>query len=222
MEYKLSSSFLWDIFISHASEDKDSVAIPLSKFLEQKKIIVWIDNQELMPGDSIRRKIDEGLAKSKYGTVILSKYFFGKEWPQKELDALIARERFGARVIIPIWHRITEEEIASFSPILADRFAIDTSKGIEIVASEIAHVINYNNKISLKTENESLLSWKDLHFLTRQSIDPKPLGKVMRVGMNAHLSDSALRSMIITRNETGKPTYLLRNEYETRLLNRKI
>ncbi len=222
MELKLSSSFLWDIFISHASEDKESVAIPLSKLLKQKEIIIWIDNQELMPGDSIRRKIDEGLVKSKYGAVILSKYFFRKEWPQKELDALITRERFGARVIIPIWHEITVEEVASFSAILADRFAIDTSKGIELVASEIARVINYNNEVFLKTENESLLSWKDLHFLTSQSVDPKPLGKVRREGMNAHLSDHALRSMILSRNEISKPTYLLRKEYETRLLKRKI
>jgi len=66
-------------------------------------------------GDSLRRSIDGGLAKSRYGVVILSKKFFEKEWPQKELNGLVARENGRGKVILPIWHNVTKEQVTSFS-----------------------------------------------------------------------------------------------------------
>jgi hypothetical protein len=53
---------LWDIFISHASEDKAEVARPLQKILEGAGLRVWLDENQLEIGDSLREKIDEGLA----------------------------------------------------------------------------------------------------------------------------------------------------------------
>jgi hypothetical protein len=62
---------------------------------------VWLDDCELTLGDSLRRSIDQGLAQSRFGVVILSPNFFAKEWPQKELDALVSREDGGQKVILP-------------------------------------------------------------------------------------------------------------------------
>lgn len=81
----------YDVFISHASEDKEEVAQPLAEQLKQVGLEVWLDEFELKLGDSIRRKIENGLAESRFGIVILSPDYFRKEWPQKELDALIAK-----------------------------------------------------------------------------------------------------------------------------------
>ena len=81
----------WDAFISHASEDKEFVR-PLADALRARHLSIWYDEFTLLLGDSLRRSIDRGLARSKYGIVILSKKFFEKEWPQKELDGLVARE----------------------------------------------------------------------------------------------------------------------------------
>ena len=83
---------MWDLFICHASEDKDTVARPLALALSEKDLTVWYDEFELVLGDSLRRKIEHGLANSRYGVVILSESFFRKEWPQRELDGLAARE----------------------------------------------------------------------------------------------------------------------------------
>jgi hypothetical protein len=91
----------------------------------------------LKVGDSLRRKIDEGLAKSRYGIVVLSKHFFSKEWPQNELDGLMSREIAGTKVILPIWHKITVEEIRAKSPILAGRVAAKSEHGVEKVISEV-------------------------------------------------------------------------------------
>jgi hypothetical protein len=75
-----------DVFICHASEDKADVARPLAEALRNEGINVWLDEFQMRVGDSLRRKIDEGLRNSAYGVVILSPSFFLKQWPQWELD----------------------------------------------------------------------------------------------------------------------------------------
>ena len=89
---------------------------------------VWYDEFTLRVGDSLRRSIDKGLGQSRYGVVILSHNFFRKEWPQKELDGLIAREIDGKKVILPIWHNITKEEVLKHSPTLAGLYAANSGK----------------------------------------------------------------------------------------------
>lgn len=131
----------YDIFISHASEDKDEIAMPLARLLSERGYKVWIDEQELKLGDSLRRKIDEGLLESRYGAVILSSHFFSKEWPQKELDGLVARETREGKTILPIWHRVTEMEIARSSPMLADKVAVDSKRGIDYLVERICDVL---------------------------------------------------------------------------------
>ena len=160
--------YQWDVFISHASEDKLSVALPLSEKLIQKGFRVWLDEHQLTLGDSLRRKIDEGLAKSRFGIVILSKSFFSKEWPQKELDALVAREDEKEKVILPIWHEVDQTFVKKYSPILADKFAVSTSYGLNKVATEIVLAIdpNRNNIILTLSDIEILLDqikWRSYH-----------------------------------------------------------
>lgn len=81
----------WDIFISHASEDKDAVVRPLAERLQSVGIKVWYDEFTLMVGDSLSRFIDYGIVNSQFGVVILSRQFFLKQWPQRELAGLVAR-----------------------------------------------------------------------------------------------------------------------------------
>lgn len=130
-----------DIFISHASEDKEEVARPLANLLRDLGISVWLDEYELTLGDSLRRSIDAGLKSSRFGVVILSPAFFGKEWPQKELDALVAREDGSQKVILPIWHKVDRAAVQSFSALIADRLAIATDKGLPAVAAEVQRAV---------------------------------------------------------------------------------
>ena len=81
----------YDVFISHASEDKDAVVRPLAHALSDGGLRVWYDEFELRIGDSLRRKIDLGLAKSRFGVVVFSRSFFGKGWTNYELDGLVTR-----------------------------------------------------------------------------------------------------------------------------------
>jgi hypothetical protein len=131
----------WDAFISHASEDKETVAFPLAAALQRAGVRVWLDRFELRVGDSLREKIDEGLAESRFGIVILSPSFLAKNWPKRELNGLSALEESGRKVILPVWHQITKQALTEQSPILADRLAADTSCGIETVCTELLAAI---------------------------------------------------------------------------------
>jgi len=132
----------FDVFISHASEDKDEVARPLAAVLQRAGLRVWYDEFELKIGDSLRRKIDKGLASSRFGVVVLSKSFFAKGWPNYELDGLVTRAVGGEQVILPIWHDITKQELIRFSPPLADKVARSTgTHTVEEIATEIIEVI---------------------------------------------------------------------------------
>jgi TIR domain len=133
--------YKWDVFISHASEDKDSVARPLANHLKELGLKVWLDEHEIHIGDSLRGKLDAGLAKSRFGIVILSPNFFSKRWPKSELDGLVARENEGTKVVLPIWHNLDYDDVAKRSPILAGRVAADTGEGLAEIASKIVRAI---------------------------------------------------------------------------------
>lgn len=139
---KEDESPIYDVFISHASDDKDEVVRPLAEGLVGEGLRVWYDEFELRIGDSLRRKIDSGLARSRFGVVVLSHSFLAKNWPQYELDGLVTREMTGEQVILPLWHRITKSEVMGRSPSLADKVARNTSDStIEEIAQKIADVI---------------------------------------------------------------------------------
>ena len=122
----------WDAVICHAFEDKQSFVQPLADAL-QKHCRVWYDAFSLTIGDSLRRKIDEGLARSRFGVVILSPSFFSKDWPQRELDGLVAREASGHKVILPVWLDIDRSGVVARSPMLADLYAAKASDGLNEV-----------------------------------------------------------------------------------------
>ncbi len=131
----------WDAFISHASEDKDDFVRPLADGLTECGLSVWFDEFELKVGDRLRESIDRGLSQSRFGIVVLSPHFFEKKWPQEELSGLVTRETGGAKVILPVWHNLDAEAVRTFSPILADRVAIPSSKGLNRVIADLMQAI---------------------------------------------------------------------------------
>lgn len=132
-----------DVFISHASEDKDDLVRPLAHALRERGLDVWYDEFEMRIGDNLRRKIDAGIANSRFGIVVLSHAFFAKNWSQYELDGLVNREMGdGSQIILPLWHRITRGEVAAQSPSLAGRYALVTNDvSVAGMAEQIAEVI---------------------------------------------------------------------------------
>jgi len=134
----------WDVFISHASEDKESVARPLRDALTGLGITVWLDEAQMRIGSSLRRKIDDGIRSSRFGIVVLSEAFFRKGWTNHELDGLVTRTVAGEQSLLPIWHDLSAEQVRAFSPSLADKVALSTNQfSIEDIAEKIAAVVNH-------------------------------------------------------------------------------
>ena len=132
-----------DVFISHASEDKDDFVRPLANALIEQGLNVWYDEMTLKIGDSLRQKIDKGLANSRVGLVILSPSFIKKGWTNYELDGIVTRTVSGEQVLLPIWHNITKQQVVDFSPSLADKVARSTATHtIEEIAEEIANLLH--------------------------------------------------------------------------------
>ena len=132
----------YDVFISHASEDKDEIVRNLAQSLQNKGLKVWFDEQTLRIGVSLRQKIDAGLANSKVGLVVLSPAFLKKGWTNYELDGIVTRAVSEEQIMLPIWHNITKQQVIDFSPSLADKVARSTATHTtDEIAYEIADLI---------------------------------------------------------------------------------
>lgn len=140
------------IFISHASEDKAKFVKPLAIELK-KHHEIWYDEYALKIGDSLREKIDEGLRNCDFGVVVLSKPFFAKNWTQNELGALFALEKRHRKLILPVWHEITKEDLTIYSPMLADKLAANSSHGVAIVVEQILQAIEASERTTEVANN---------------------------------------------------------------------
>lgn len=137
----------WDVFISHASEDKRAAALPLDEALKREGYEVWIDKHELSAGDSLRTRINEGLARSRYGVVIISPSFLSKQWTQDELNALLSREEAGGKAVIIVRHQVSHDEVVRAYPLIGDRLSLALEDGLEVVVSQIMEAIGRPEKV---------------------------------------------------------------------------
>ncbi len=137
----------WDLFISHASEDKGDVARPLADLLKARGFKVWYDEYTLTVGDNLFKSINQGLAQSRFGVVILSPTFFGKKWTQEELHGLFALETPDEKRILPVWHKVTATDVTQFSSILANRLGVTTANGLEHVVAKLAQAIDRHSTV---------------------------------------------------------------------------
>jgi TIR domain len=148
----MTSQTKWDVFISHASEDKEKFVKPLAMILARAGVKVWYDEFTLRAGDSLSRSIDKGLANSKNGVVVISKAFIKKKWPEYELRGLITLEMASRdNKVIPVWYCVSHDEVMSFSPTLADKLALDkTNQSTELIALRIIEIVRPDIIIKLK------------------------------------------------------------------------
>lgn len=140
--YETSDEIKYDVFVSHACEDKEPFVNGLVKELEMRNIKVWYDRNDIKWGDSIRNKIDEGLRNSRFGIIVISKTYLKKYWTNYEFDALLNKESYGGKMVLPIWHEVTKQDVTQYSPSLAGRMALNTiSYTTEEIAEELQNLL---------------------------------------------------------------------------------
>lgn len=133
----------YDVFIAHASEDKNDFVEPLVHLLRDMGMNVWYDDFVLKYGLSLRQQIDKGILNSRRGVVVISHAFFSKRWPQTELDGMMSiTMEDGSPFIFPIWHDIEREDVAKQSPTLSGIYAASTNLlDIEQMAAAVAETV---------------------------------------------------------------------------------
>jgi hypothetical protein len=160
------------VFISYAWEDKP-LARPLAEALRDAGLKVWYDDFSLKVGDSLRRSIDLGLSRAKRGIVILSPAFFRKAWPQRELDALVARESGKEPIILPVWHQVTADDIAEYSLILLDRVATMTSRGLDTVIQDLLRSLGATPGLTKPSDSNANLRTARTFYAASQLLTSK-------------------------------------------------
>jgi TIR domain len=169
----------WDVFMSHASEDK-GYCEPLAKALEQAGIRVWLDKTALQWGDDLRSAIDRGLRNCRYGIVIFSKAFLRKKkWTEYELSSLFALEKVSEKRILPIWHGITRDDLLEYSAGLADRLAkVSSSDGYQDIVNSLCAMLGR----SVTQRPHEIASTSKVKALERQkqvAANVEPIGAVL-------------------------------------------
>jgi hypothetical protein len=131
-------------FISHASRDKALIASPLAVQLQKFMCPVWYDEFSLKVGDSLRAGIEAGLRECPKCILLLTPNFLANGgWVKREYDSIFTRELVEKQqVILPVWANVTIEQIYEYSPILADRVAVDWSLGVEEVARRLVRSLD--------------------------------------------------------------------------------
>jgi hypothetical protein len=127
-----------DLFICHDSRDKEFVR-PLARALQEQFVNVWYDEFSIAVGDSIIQRIDEGLQSCRLAVIVVSKNLISrKKWSFREFRSLSSRETESCKkVILPVWLGVTREEVAAYSPDLADKYALNASLGTEALAAAL-------------------------------------------------------------------------------------
>jgi hypothetical protein len=128
---------LWDVFISHASEDKDELARPLFQALTKRRLKVWYDEKSMMPGDKLVESIERGIKGSNYGVIIVSKDFLNGKWTKHELGTIFYKAVIQDKPVFTIWHKVTLLEVQAFSLDLAKTHALRSEMGIDKIADEL-------------------------------------------------------------------------------------
>jgi len=165
-----------NVFISHASEDKGTVAIPFAKELEKYGITYWLDMNELMPGDQLSEKIfKEGIAKSDYVVVFISKNFLAKGWANAELRNALAKQlRTNTKIVIPFLVDIRFSDLLEIYPEFENIFCGDLKNGIDDAAFQLSKIVNSevisNAALFRRYEFLSILNWYKDNLIEKISI----------------------------------------------------
>ena len=195
----------YDLFISHASEDKDDIVRPLATLLERLSVRVWYDEFSLQLGDSLSATIDKGLLESRYGLIILSKSFLGKNWPDYEYRSLLTRQIGGEKVILPLWYGIEANDVKDYSLYLAGIKALSITKGtlgkaigaiLQVVRPDIWKELRMSGFLKKKIEEgeRKVMKLSEIKMQTTKQSKLTPQqyirSKAVYYGIGQHLNQS--------------------------------
>ncbi len=151
-----------DIFLCHASINKDAIARPLFSALLSEGLDVWFDEAEIKWGDSISALIQHGLSSSRYVLVLLTPEFLDNpgKWRFEELNAALSSQIDSGRTsVLPIVYKVNHDKLCKHLPFVASRRYESINDDSDI--ARIAHTV----KTRIVESTRPL-------FLVRTDVDP--------------------------------------------------
>ena len=81
------------VFVSHSSEDKESIIEPLVEDLENCYINIWLDKRKILPGDNLRKSIfKDGLDKADIALIFFTEKSLQSAWVDREIKHVLREE----------------------------------------------------------------------------------------------------------------------------------
>lgn len=131
-----------DLFLCHAWDDRQGVALEFYNLLTGLDVKVWFSEKDVPLGTPLMRQIDKGLKNSRAGIVLVTPALLrsldAEGIADKELSVLLSSGR-----VIPIAHGTTFDIMRDVSPMLASHTGLTTSEysSLEEVATKIADTV---------------------------------------------------------------------------------
>jgi hypothetical protein len=154
------------LFLSHASEDMDVIAKPLYHALKDE-FDVWYDQARIRLENSFYEKISEGIRECDFGVVIFSPHFFRKRWTKQEIDGLLALQRNQRKVVLPIVHDMTHDDLADQLPIMATKKTISSNEGIQTIVVAIRAAVGTDQQNKYFDKEPLNRAFQDFHSATK-------------------------------------------------------
>jgi retron-type reverse transcriptase len=137
---------MYDVFLCHASEDKEAIVRPLYEELQKLGLNVFLDSEEIGWGESLIDIINKALHKSKYVIAVMSDNSVGKKWPQKEINAVLNSEiTNGTNKLLPLING-NAEDILSENFLLSDKLYKAWDNNPAEIAAEILKLVQKNKQ----------------------------------------------------------------------------
>jgi TIR domain. len=153
---------LKDFFLSHSSQDKPLVK-RVAATLIAKGRTYWLDQAEILPGDSLVEKVfSSGLKNCRFVILFLSKSFLNKEWPKAELDTVIARQiRQNKKTIIPFLVDIQHEELVKSYPYFENIYCGNATEDFDLMITQLENLLERDSAADL---DNSMISSASLNI----------------------------------------------------------
>ena len=203
------SKAMKDVFICHASEDKPNVVRPLHEALKAANVSSWLDEAEIQWGDSITQKVNEGLASSRYVIVVLSEAFLNKNWPQRELNAVLNIEASSGEVkVLPLL--VGESTVLNRLPLLNDKLYLSWRGDSQPIVEALVKRLGNNPTPYVSASPQETPTTRAVNTSTLQDVKRKALTKQLASLHAQH--EAANDQYISTLNASDKVT--LKNQIE--------
>jgi hypothetical protein len=132
----------YDVFLSHANLDKDDYARPLAERLDSSGITCWLDEREISWGDSITKKVNEGLQKSRFVILLLSENYIDRGWTNAEMQSAVNKQNSqGQKVVLPLFIGDRKKLVENYH-LITDIQGVNWDDGLVSIIEKLKNVLS--------------------------------------------------------------------------------